>query len=243
MLSFARFCGYCRAPLSVPESDAPTQEVVLALATPPTAASVPAGVEEDDHADLDAAMVAVLEETERQLKQRRLNEPEPARRRQLPAWLQPAEHREDQSRRMREHKEAVRASQSLDDAPRGAAALESLSGWWKGRVVVFDVETTGFGPTDSLIEIGAVEVVEGRRTGVLFRSHIRPHASSVMHPMARACHNLTDAFLASQPRCTAVHSGSPSSLTHLFHHQCRVHRAPFCGIRRGCSAGCAQRCV
>jgi DNA polymerase III epsilon subunit-like protein len=44
-----------------------------------------------------------------------------------------------------------------------------------GRIIVFDLETTGFSSqTDSIIEIGAVEVIDCVRTGLLFQSYAQP---------------------------------------------------------------------
>jgi len=36
-----------------------------------------------------------------------------------------------------------------------------------GRVIAFDVETSGFSNSDCIIEIGAVELIDGVRTGIL----------------------------------------------------------------------------
>jgi hypothetical protein len=41
-----------------------------------------------------------------------------------------------------------------------------------GRVICFDVETTGFSINDCIVEIGAVEVIDGMRTGMIFQSKI-----------------------------------------------------------------------
>jgi DNA polymerase III subunit epsilon len=66
----------------------------------------------------------------------------------------------------------------------------------RGRVVVFDMETTGFGSSDSVVEIGAVEIVDGRRTGHLFQAYCKP--SVMVHPLAFMTHRLSDEFLAAQ---------------------------------------------
>lgn len=44
----------------------------------------------------------------------------------------------------------------------------------QGRVICFDLETTGFSREDGIIEIGAVELIDGYRTGVLFQSYAKP---------------------------------------------------------------------
>jgi DNA polymerase III epsilon subunit-like protein len=48
-----------------------------------------------------------------------------------------------------------------------------------GRVVVFDVETTGFSINDSIIELGAVELIDCVRTGLLFQSYAQPRSGSL----------------------------------------------------------------
>lgn len=51
--------------------------------------------------------------------------------------------------------------------------IEDITMLQEGRVICFDVETTGFARTDSIIEIGAVELIDGIRTGCLFQSYIK----------------------------------------------------------------------
>jgi len=43
-----------------------------------------------------------------------------------------------------------------------------------GRIICFDLETTGFAIDDCIIEIGAVELIDGYRTGALFQSYVKP---------------------------------------------------------------------
>eukprot|EP01102_Stenamoeba_stenopodia_P023098 TRINITY_DN9844_c0_g3_i1.p1 TRINITY_DN9844_c0_g3~~TRINITY_DN9844_c0_g3_i1.p1 ORF type:complete len:529 (+),score=153.14 TRINITY_DN9844_c0_g3_i1:258-1844(+) len=71
-----------------------------------------------------------------------------------------------------------------------------------GRVIVLDLETTGFGSDDSVIEIGAVELKDGTRTGCVFQSYAKPLAP--IHPCAFEAHKLTDNFLAEQDDIAAV---------------------------------------
>lgn len=63
----------------------------------------------------------------------------------------------------------------------------------KGRVVCLDVETTGFTATDSVVEIGAVELIDGVRTGSLFQTYLLPRAP--IHPNAKVVHGLDEQFL------------------------------------------------
>lgn len=62
------------------------------------------------------------------------------------------------------------------------------------RVIVFDLETTGFGPNDEIVEIGAVEIIQGKRSGQLFQAYCKPR-SAIVHPMAYLAHHLSDQFL------------------------------------------------
>jgi len=71
--------------------------------------------------------------------------------------------------------------------------IEVLSPIKEGRVVVFDLETSGFGVEDSIIEIGAVELVDGVRTGIVFQSYAR--ALGPINPYAFEAHGLSEEFL------------------------------------------------
>lgn len=62
-----------------------------------------------------------------------------------------------------------------------------------GRVVCFDVETTGFSAEDEIVEIGGVELVDGIRTGAVFHSYARPRHK--IHIGASAVHGLTEEIL------------------------------------------------
>jgi DNA polymerase III epsilon subunit family exonuclease len=68
-----------------------------------------------------------------------------------------------------------------------------------GRVICLDTETTGFGADAQIIEIAAVEVVDGRRTGALFHSYCRLEVGKEINYMAERCHGLNAAALARQP--------------------------------------------
>ncbi|KAL0479652.1 DNA polymerase III subunit epsilon [Acrasis kona] len=63
------------------------------------------------------------------------------------------------------------------------------------RLVVFDVETTGFSKDDQIIEIGAIEIVNGRITGNMFHSMIRLPEGLVVNKHAKTVHNISEELL------------------------------------------------
>ena len=68
------------------------------------------------------------------------------------------------------------------------------------RQIVFDTETTGLEPElgHRIIEIGAIEIVNRRRTGRQFHRYLCPDRE--IDPGAVQVHGLTTEFLGSQPR-------------------------------------------
>lgn len=67
------------------------------------------------------------------------------------------------------------------------------------REIVFDTETTGFDPRtgDRLVEIGCVELVDRRETGVTFHAYFNPERD--MPAAAEAVHGLSSQFLSDKP--------------------------------------------
>lgn len=67
------------------------------------------------------------------------------------------------------------------------------------REIIFDTETTGFDPRsgDRLVEIGCVELVDRRETGVTFHAYFNPERD--MPAAAEAVHGLSIQFLADKP--------------------------------------------
>jgi len=63
-----------------------------------------------------------------------------------------------------------------------------------GRLIVFDTETTGLGAWDRIVEIGAVELIDGKPTGNNYQSYVNCQRKS--HWGALKCHGLTREFLA-----------------------------------------------
>ncbi|EFA76553.1 DNA polymerase III [Heterostelium album PN500] len=101
---------------------------------------------------------------------------------------------------------ALASSTTTADGNSGAAAgwLQSMRGFdeleqpvLNGRVVCFDLETSGFGPDDSIIEIGAVELINGCRTGLTFQSYAKPKTQ--IHPAAEQIHQLSNFLLQDAP--------------------------------------------
>jgi DNA polymerase-3 subunit epsilon len=67
------------------------------------------------------------------------------------------------------------------------------------REIIFDTETTGFDPKtgDRLVEIGCVELVDRRETGVTFHAYFNPERD--MPAAAEAVHGLSSQFLSDKP--------------------------------------------
>ncbi len=67
------------------------------------------------------------------------------------------------------------------------------------REICFDTETTGFNPYtgDRLVEIGAVEIINKKRTGKVFHKYINPERD--VPESAVNVHGITNEFLADKP--------------------------------------------
>lgn len=67
------------------------------------------------------------------------------------------------------------------------------------RQIALDTETTGLKPADGdrVIEIGAVEIVDGKLTGQTFHTYLNPHRSIPADVVA--IHGLTSTFLSDKP--------------------------------------------
>eukprot|EP00299_Pterocystis_sp_00344_P015655 c7831_g1_i1.p1 GENE.c7831_g1_i1~~c7831_g1_i1.p1 ORF type:complete len:543 (+),score=131.12 c7831_g1_i1:43-1671(+) len=70
------------------------------------------------------------------------------------------------------------------------------------RVIVLDTETTGFSSEDTIIEIGAVELIGGRPSGLQYHTLIETTRS--IHPKATEVHGLTKQLLQGQPTISQV---------------------------------------
>lgn len=74
-----------------------------------------------------------------------------------------------------------------------------------GRVICFDIETTGFdwAHGDRCIDIGAVEVIDGKITDNTFHEYINPDGKIITHENYMV-HKLSNAFLEDKPKISVV---------------------------------------
>lgn len=68
------------------------------------------------------------------------------------------------------------------------------------RQVIFDTETTGLDPAQGhrIIEVGAIEIIDRRKTGRTFHKYFKPDRE--VDAGALAVHGITNEFLNTQPR-------------------------------------------
>lgn len=73
------------------------------------------------------------------------------------------------------------------------------------RIICFDIETTGldYMHGDRCIEIGAVEVIDGKLTENTFHEYINPDGK-IIPPDAYMVHKISNAFLEDKPKFAAV---------------------------------------
>lgn len=74
-----------------------------------------------------------------------------------------------------------------------------------GRVICFDIETTGFEYLrgDRCIEIGAVEMIDGQITDNTFHEYINPEGK-IIPPETYMVHKISNAFLEDKPKMSIV---------------------------------------
>ena len=72
------------------------------------------------------------------------------------------------------------------------------------RIICLDIETTGFAwdAGDKIIEIGAVEVLDGALTGNIFHEYINPER--IIPAESYNVHKISNAFVADKPTFAAV---------------------------------------
>lgn len=161
------------------------------------------------------------------------------RKRGLPEWMTTKETDEDTKRKLFDRnqskhtiKEKFLAEESAYLATEeGAALLKELPHYCvfsdmtelnRGRVICFDVETTGFSKTDQIIEIGGVEIIDGIRTGAIFQSYICPTVQ--VSSFASEVHGLTNLKLTSALPAKVI---IPSFLSWVGTSQLVAHNASF----------------
>ena len=73
------------------------------------------------------------------------------------------------------------------------------------RIICFDIETTGleFMRGDRCIEIGAVEIIDGKITDNSFHEYINPDGK-IIPPDSYMVHKISNAFLEDKPKMAAV---------------------------------------
>lgn len=92
------------------------------------------------------------------------------------------------------------------------------------RLISIDTETTGSSPAkgDRCVEIGAVELIDGRLTGRTFQTYLNPERAVAWQ--AQRVHGLTNRFLADKPRLAEV---APDLLEFIGDAPCLAHNARF----------------
>ena len=73
------------------------------------------------------------------------------------------------------------------------------------RIICFDIETTGFEYMrgDRCIEIGAVELIDGKLTDKTFHEYINPEGK-IIPPETYMVHKISNAFLEDKPKMSVV---------------------------------------
>ena len=73
------------------------------------------------------------------------------------------------------------------------------------RITCFDIETTGLDYTkgDRCIEIGAVEIIDGKITDKTYHAYINPDGK-IIPPDTYMVHKISNAFLEDKPKMAAV---------------------------------------
>ena len=106
---------------------------------------------------------------------------------------------------------AFRLDEDLTDNEEMTMAQEQATAAKKpNRVIVWDTETTGLSPNPGtsrnhnhrLVEIGAVELIDGKPTGKTFHVYINPERK--VPPEAAKVHGLNDKFLKDKPKFADV---------------------------------------
>lgn len=74
-----------------------------------------------------------------------------------------------------------------------------------GRIICFDIETTGFEYMrgDRCIEIGAVELIDGKLTENTFHEYINPEGK-IIPPETYMVHKISNAFLEDKPKMSVI---------------------------------------
>jgi DNA polymerase-3 subunit epsilon len=92
------------------------------------------------------------------------------------------------------------------------------------RQIIFDTETTGLEPSQGhrIIEIGAIEVINRRKTGRTFHKYCNPDRE--VEAGALAVHGISNEFLSTQPRFAEL---ADDLIEFLKGAELVIHNAPF----------------
>ena len=92
------------------------------------------------------------------------------------------------------------------------------------RQIIFDTETTGLDPNQGhcIIEIGAIEVINRRKTGRTFHKYCKPDRD--VEAEALAVHGITNEFLSTQPRFADL---ADELIEFIKGAELVIHNAPF----------------
>src|SRR5690348_16177586 len=92
------------------------------------------------------------------------------------------------------------------------------------RQIIFDTETTGLEPSQGhrIIEIGAIEVINRRKTGRTFHRYCNPDRE--VEAGALAVHGITSEFLSTQPRFAEL---AEELINFIKGAELVIHNAPF----------------
>ena len=95
------------------------------------------------------------------------------------------------------------------------------------RQVFIDTETSGLGPSSHrIIEIAAVEAINGQLTGKVFHTYLNPERS--INPYAQKVHGLSLRLLQNQPKFNQI---ATQFISFVSGSECLMHNASFdCGF-------------
>lgn len=133
------------------------------------------------------------------------NVPNPRKKRKLPVWMDGNHTLNGSLKKTMLNVSTARSRKRIELTESQDNETKEINVQWipnpseilQGRVICFDVETTGFSSEDGIIELGAIEMVDGKRTGIMFQSYVSPKMQ--VNIFASQVHGLTNKHLSSAP--------------------------------------------